>query len=302
MALPRRVADLATLELLLDVVRQGSLSRAATARGISQPSASAAIKRLERQLGLRLLDRGTTGSRPTREGAIVAGWVQPLVDSAYRLDDDLHGLLGQRERRLRIAASFTIAEYLLPHWLSAARQTGLSPEVAVMVRNSADVQQEVLGGGADLGFIEGPGVREGLEAQAVGGDDLVLIVGPGHPWAGRAEPLAGAELAGTRLVMRERGSGTRAVVEERLGGYLANPLPRPLIELGSTTTVKQAVMDGTGPAVLSALSVQAELLEGRLQRVPVAVDFQRVFRAVWPARTRLHPAATRLLAAKRCVA
>ena len=297
MTLPRRVADLATLELLLDVVSHGSVSRAAAARGISQPSASAAIQRLERELGLRLLDRGPTGSRATREGALVADWAQPLVAAAYALDEDLAGLVGERQRRLHILASYTIAEYLLPSWLAALRRGGAGPDVQVMVHNSSDVMQELLRGDADIGFVEGPDVLRGLEAEEVGGDELVVIVDPRHPWAGRARPLSAQELARTRLVMREHGSGTRDVIEQRLGARASAALPAPLIELGSTTTVKQAVMDGTGPAILSELSVRDELREGRLRRVPVeGVDMRRTFSGVWRASTRRHPAAAELLA------
>lgn len=296
MALPRRVADLATLELLLDVALQGSVSRAAAARGISQPSASAALDRLERRLGLRLFDRGPSGSRPTDEGRIVAASVRSLVEAAYELDEEFEALREHRQRRLRISASYTIAEYLLPAWLSGLRKAAPGPEVKVIVHNSADVMQEVLDGKVDVGFVEGAGLHAGLESAQIGEDELVVIVDPRHPWAGRDAPLPAGELAVTPLVMREWGSGTREIIEERLTACLTGRLPEPLIELGSTTTVKQAVMDGTGPSLLSEYSVRDELKEGRLRRVPVdGVNLRRVFRAVWPRRSPLHPAAARLV-------
>src|ERR1700748_2804550 len=137
MPLPARVSDLTGFDLLLSVARTGSIGRAAAEHGVSQPAASTRMRLLEGQLGLALIERSPRGSKLTPAGALVAGggrgrggppagalvagWAQSAVDAAESLDAGLTALRRERDSRLRIAASMTVAEYLLPAWLTALR-------------------------------------------------------------------------------------------------------------------------------------------------------------------------------------
>ncbi|MPZ89816.1 MAG: LysR family transcriptional regulator [Nitriliruptorales bacterium] len=295
MATTRRVRDLGRLELFVAVVELGSLSRAAARQGISQPSASVAIARLERQLGVALLRRTSTGSVATEHGKRVYDCARTFLAAADALEDALDGLAAHRDRRLDIAASYTVAEYVLPQWLTAMRRSDADVELRVAVDNSTQVMNRVLNGDADIGFVEGDDIAHGLTAEAVGEDDLVVVVSSAHPWSMIGRPLSISELASTRLVTREAGSGTREVAEHRLAEHCSDT-PAPLLELGSTTTVKKAVIDGAGPAIMSRLTVEAELADGRLREVTVpGIDLRRTFRAVWPATSGPPPWADRLL-------
>ncbi len=99
-------------------ISHGSLSRRRReAHGITQPSASSRIRTLERQLGVTVLDRSPTGSRPTPDGQLVVGWAESVLDAAQRLATGVEALRARQAGLLRIAASYTIAEYLLPPWL-----------------------------------------------------------------------------------------------------------------------------------------------------------------------------------------
>ncbi|GHE88735.1 transcriptional regulator [Streptomyces longispororuber] len=276
--LAHRVPDLAALELLLAVARLGSLGRAARELGISQPAASGRVRSMERQLGVALVDRSPRGSRLTEAGALVTDWARRIVEAAEAFDVGAQALRDRRDSRLRVAASMTIAEYLLPGWLIALRARRPGTAVALLAGNSAQVAERLLGGEADLGFVEGLRVPAGLDAAVVGHDRLVVVTAPGHAWARRRTPVSAAELAGTPLILREEGSGTRQVLDAALGGLAA-----PLMELSSTTAVKSAAVSCAGPAVLSELAVGEEVLAGRLVRVPVAgVRLRRELRAVWP--------------------
>ncbi|MEI5099620.1 LysR family transcriptional regulator [Streptomyces sp. PmtG] len=276
--LAHRVPDLAALELLLAVARLGSLGRAARELGITQPAASGRVRSMERQLGVALVDRSPRGSRLTEAGALVTDWARRIVEAAEAFDAGVQALRGRRDSRLRVAASMTIAEYLLPGWLIALRSQRPDTAVSLLAGNSADVAGRLLAGDADLGFVEGLRVPPGLDAAVVGHDRLIVVAAPGHPWARRRAPLAAAELAATPLILREEGSGTRQVLDAALGGLAA-----PLMELSSTTAVKSAAVSGAGPAVLSELAVGEELAARRLVRVPVAgASLRRELRAVWP--------------------
>ncbi|NUL31994.1 LysR family transcriptional regulator, partial [Streptomyces lunaelactis] len=272
--LAHRVPDLGALELLLAVARHGSLGRAARELGITQPAASSRIRSMERRLGVALVDRSPRGSRLTDAGALVTDWARRVVEAAEAFDAGAQALRGRRDSRLRVAASMTIAEYLLPRWLVALRAERPGTAVSLSAGNSAAVAQRLLAGEADLGFVEGLSVPEGLDGTVIGHDRLLVVAAPSHPWARRRTPLSPAELAVAPLILRERGSGTRQVLDSALSE--SGGLAEPLLELASTTAVKAAAVSGAGPAVLSELAVTEELASRRLVEIPVAeVPLQR---------------------------
>ncbi|WP_242907223.1 LysR family transcriptional regulator [Actinomadura terrae] len=298
MAVSRRVPDLGALELLLAVVRLGSVGRAAAELGVTQPAASARIRSMERQVGVALLERSPRGSRPTEAGVLVAGWARQVVDAAEALDAGLSALRERRDGRLRVVASLTVAEYLMPGWLVALKS--VRPDVAVTLRtaNSTQVAEQVRGGEADLGFVEGRRTPAGLNGAAVAADNLVVVVSPAHPWARRRSGVSAAELARTPLVLREEGSGTREILDLALAAH--GGTAAPLLQLASTTALKAAAVSGAGPVVVSDLAVADELASGRLVRVPVPeLDLSRPLRAVWPAGQRPAGPARDLLALTR---
>ncbi|MET8564163.1 LysR family transcriptional regulator [Streptomyces flaveolus] len=294
-SLAHRVPDLAALELLLAVARLGSLGAAAREAGITQPAASSRIRSMERQLGVALVDRSPRGSRLTDAGALVTDWARRVVEAAAAFDAGARALRDRRDSRLRVAASMTIAEYLLPGWLLALHAERPDTAVSLLAGNSAKVAELLLTGEADLGFVEGLTVPTGLDSTVIARDRLIVVTAPAHPWARRRRPLTAVELAATPLILRERGSGTRQVLDAALGG-----LARPLIELSSTTAVKASAVSGAGPSVLSELAVGEELAMRRLVSIPVeGVSLRRDLRAVWPTGHRPTGPARELLSLTR---
>ncbi len=290
-----RVPDLDSLALLLEVAATGSLGRAAAAHGLSQPAVSARVQAVERLVGFPLLVRGARGSTLTPQGALLADWARGVLGAAAVLDAGIASLRGDLDARLRVAASLTVAEHLLPGWL--VRLAAARPDTAVSLTasNSADVAVAVLDGQVELGFVEGPDLPGGLQEQVVGADRLVVVVPPGHPWSRRRRPVDATELAATRLVQREPTSGTRTALEHALAGL--GPLAAPLLELSTSSGVRAAVAAGAGPAVLSDLAVSEDLAAGRLVQVPLrGVDLRRQLRAVWPVGQRPGGPARDLLA------
>ncbi|GID32656.1 LysR family transcriptional regulator [Paractinoplanes brasiliensis] len=284
MPLPPLAADLTGFDLLLSVARLGSVGRAAAEHRISQPAASARLRELERRIGLTLLHRTPRGSTLTETGALVADWARTAIDAADALAVGLAALRATHESRLTVAASQTVAEYLLPAWLVALRAAHPGLAVTLQAANSSDVAAAVLTGQVELGFVEGPDLPGGLHEEVVATDRLAVVVAPGHQWAKRRRAVTATELATTPLVSREAGSGTRRAFDQALGELTA---AAPLLELSSTTAIKHAVAAGSGPAVLSSLAVTAELAAGTLVAVPTAVPLQRRLRAVWRAADQL---------------
>jgi len=288
MSLPTRVSDLAPFDLLLSVARRGSLGLAAAEHGISQPAASTQIRRLERRLGMTLLERTPRGSRLTPSGELVVGWAQAAIDAAQALDDGLTSLRERSDAVLRVAASMTVAEYLLPGWLAALRVSAPGTAVALTAGNSTEVASAVLSGNADIGFVEGPDLPPGLQCHQVSSDTLTVVVPPDHKWARRRSGITVEELALAPLVSREPDSGTRRHLEESLHDRAGLDRVPPLAELSSTTAIKSAVTAGIGPAVLSSLAVSSELTAGTLRAVKiVGLNLSRRLLAVWPEGRQL---------------
>jgi DNA-binding transcriptional LysR family regulator len=280
MPLPAWVPDLGELDLLVSVAETGSVGRAAAVHRITQPAASQRLSRLERRLGLQLLVRGPTGSRLTPDGEAFLGWARRVVGQADQLVVGVEALRTRAPDVLQAAASLTIADFLFPGWLSALHRTRPGERVFLRVGNSAAVAELVRSGAVAIGFTEAPHLPPDLRGRTLGGDGLVVVVHPGHPWARRRRPVPVTTLAAEPLVVREAGSGTRAVLDEALAA--AGLRLRPAVELGSTAALKTAAMNGEGPAVLSELSVAGEVADGRLRVVAVAgLDLHRPFRAVW---------------------
>jgi len=297
------VPDIEALRLLRAVCELGSISAAARDRGVTQQSASARLRAMERALGLELLLRSPQGVTATPAGEVFVSWADELLHAADRLETGIGQLRGETGRELSVAASQTVASHLLPRWLVALRSAQLAAgrtptEVRLLTANSADTCARVRGGAASLGFIESPEPLADLSSRVIARDELVVVVATDHPWAVRdAVPLA--EIAGTGLVARELGSGTRRswelVVEERLGHAPA----APAVVLANTAAIRSAVASGLAPAVLSSRVVADDLRLGRLARVAVDTDpITRPITAIWRGAARdLTPVARDLLEA-----
>ncbi len=293
------VPTLDSLELLVAIGRTGSLARAGAERGISQAAVSMRLKGVEAQVGVRLVERGPAGSRLTSAGALVADWAEEVLRAASALDAAITALRDPRGTQLRIASSLTIAEHLLPGWLTSLRASKPGTTVSLAAVNSAAVAELLLTGQAELGFIEGPTIPAGLSARAIGTDTLLLVCAPGSSLARRLRrPVGAGELAELALVERESGSGTRASLDAALAQVLPTlSRPTPLLEVSSTTALRAAVTAGVGPAVISSLAVADDLAQRRLIAVPVAeVDLRRVLRAAWRRGTTQLTTARDLLA------
>lgn len=294
MPLPEPVPDLRALDLLVSVGERGSIRAAAEAHGITQPAASMRMRSLERVLGLALLERSPSGSRLTPAGQAAVEWAGAVLQAVRTLQAGAAALGREEAPHLRIGASLTVAEYLMPHWLQLLASDRPDVTVSLEMGNTAHIADLVEAGSVALGFIEGTRPPGNLRSREMCIDELVVVVARGHPWTRRRRPLTPAELATTPLVLRETGSGTREVLDRALQARGLSV--RASMELGSTTAIKAAVAGGAGPGVLSTLAVAAERRDGALVAIPCRdVDLRRTIRAIWRSGRPMAPAAQRLV-------
>lgn len=289
MALSSRMPELGTFEVLLAVAQTGSLGAAARELGLTQQAVSARLASMEAQIGVRLAVRTTRGSQLTPTGIVVTEWAARLLDVAHDVDAGLGSLRTESRQRIRIVASQTIAEQLMPHWLvslqsAAARRGGTAPHVILTATNSENATASVRNGTADLGFVENPVPPRELGSCIVGRDELVVVVPPDHKWTRRSQGVGAAELAQTPLVAREPHSGIRDSLTVALSRVLGDDIQQapPVLELPTAAAVRAAVLDGAGPAVMSRLAVADDLATGRLRSIATPeLDLRRELRAIW---------------------
>jgi DNA-binding transcriptional LysR family regulator len=289
MPLSSRMPDLASFEVVLAIAKTGSLGAAAREIGLTQQAVSARLASMEAQTGVQLAVRTARGSQLTPAGILVAEWAARLLDVAHHVDAGLGSLRTERRRRIKVVASQTIAEQLMPRWLvslqaAAARRGDSAPNVILTATNSDHAIAAVRDGTADLGFIESPGAPRGLRSRVVAHDELVVIVPPNHKWARRSRVVNAAELAQTPLVTRELGSGTRDSLTTALHQALGDKMlqPSPVLELSSSAAVRAAVLAGAGPAVMSRLAVADDLAVGRLRAIAIPeLNLRRQLQAIW---------------------
>ncbi|ORV87543.1 LysR family transcriptional regulator [Mycobacterium interjectum] len=289
MPLSSHIPQLSAFEIFLAIARTGSLAAAGREYGLTQQAVSARLASMEAQTGIALVIRTPRGSQLTPAGVVVAEWADRLLDVAQYVDAGLASLRAERRKRVKVAASLTIAEQLMPRWLvslqvAASRRGATTPEVIMTATNSDQAITAVRDGKADLGFIETPHLPRELRSKVVAHDELVLIVPPDHKWAARQRSITAAELSQTPLVTREPGSGTRDALTAALRHALGESARQahPVLELSSAAAVRAAVAAGAGPAVMSRLAVADDLAIGRLRTVPITqLDLRRQLRAIW---------------------
>lgn len=202
-------------------------------------------------------------------------------------------LTENRQAGINIAASLTIAEFIMPRWLGELHtlRPRLQPKLRVV--NSESVADLVRAGTADVGFIETLIRPDGLSSRVIGWDRMIAVVRPDHPWARRRTSVPVHHLAAESWVLREPGSGTRSTFERAMRCELSIAL-----EVSSTTALVGAALAGVGPAAVSERAVAAELQTGRLTQVPTDLDLLRPLTAIWQGDQRLtDPVADLLLIA-----
>lgn len=289
MSLSARMPELSAFEVLLAVAKTASLGAAGRELGLTQQAVSARLTSIEAQTGVQLAVRSVRGTQLTPSGVVVAQWADRLLEAAQQVDTGLAALRSETRSKLKVAASLTVAEQLMPLWLvslqaTSARGGRKAPDVTLITTNSEHAISAVRDGSADLGFIESPSALSALRSRIVAYDELVVIVPAGHRWARRLKGVGASELGQTPLVARESGSGTRDSLSAALRRVLGDDFAQasPVLELSSATAVRAAVLAGAGPAVVSRLAVADDLAVGRLCAVPVPdLDLRRALRAIW---------------------
>jgi DNA-binding transcriptional LysR family regulator len=268
----------------------GSVHGAAEALHLTQSAVTKRLAALERRVGARLLDRGRFGVRLSPSGRALLPHARHALEALATAEAALADP-DARRGAVRLAASHTIGEFLLPAWLAFYRLEDGDAAVSVDIVNSEAVLAQVRDGGADIGFIEAPADLRGLASIVLARDEIVVAVAAGHRWARRGS-VQPSELPTEPFVSREEGSGTRQVAADALRGVGVEL--EPALQAASSQSLKRMVAEG-GFTLLSRRTLEAEEAAGTLRAVSVVgVDLVRDLRAVRRRRPAPSPPARRL--------
>ncbi len=256
--------DLRQLEIFVKVAELGSFSRAAQALGLTQPTVSEHIRTLESELGVRLLDRLGRGAAVTRAGELLVSYAARMLALSREARQALDSFQGRMSGDLLVGASTIPGEYVLPPLIGRFKEKFPDIAITLLIGDSQTVVGWVVEGRAELGVVGARLPHRAVEFRELMPDEEVVVVPAGHPWHGRAE-VDLDELRTEPLLIRERGSGTRAALEAALeGAGVGLEAFRIVGEMGSTQAIKQAVKAGVGISVLSKRAVDEERRHGLL--------------------------------------
>ena len=257
------------LRVFVTAARTLSFSKCAAALNITQPAVSRHIGELEARYGMPLFTRGTSGVALTKAGGLLLSHAESLLSAYQKMDYDMELLSQTSQGRLSIGASTTIAMYLLPPVLASFMELSGGVEVSMLSGNSENVEQWLRDGTVDIGFVENASRRPWLHYEPLMADELVLVAGTQGRY-GTLESVTPEELRGLPLVLREKGSGTREIIERALSrrGICVEDL-NVVIELSSTEAIKSFVRSSDTLAIVSVIALHRELADGSLRIVDI---------------------------------
>jgi DNA-binding transcriptional LysR family regulator len=258
--------NLHRLSILLAVVESGGFSAAAHKLEMSQPSVSSQVRRLERSLSTRLIDRSGPQIRPTAEGEVMAEYARQVLRLTEQTLDAVHRVGQAQAGRLRVGGTTTPGTYQLPWLLARFRERHPEVECDLVVGEHASIIKQVLNGELGLAILSGRPEVPQLCLETIVEERLLLVASPRHGLAGRGVAVPAAELAGERFLLREPGSQTREAQESALVEW---GLDIATVGMRGTETIKQSVAAGLGISLVSEHAVGAEVRQGRLAVIGV---------------------------------
>jgi DNA-binding transcriptional LysR family regulator len=270
------------LKVFRTVAEHRHFRKAADQLYLTQPAVTHQIRALEETLSVPLFDRTGKEVTLTPSGQILLRYVKQVDELLSRAEEELSALAGAVRGELRIAASVTIAQFVLPRILGDFVRRHPSVQVAVGSSKTDEVIAAIVAKHSSLGLIEGPAHTRDVQVEPWIEDELVMAVPPSHEWASSAE-IKMTDLKEAKLLMRERGSGTRELVEQSLEDHgVALKDLKPIMEVDSSEGIAASIEAGLGIGFVSRRAIRRALLLGTLKMVPIrGVRLSRRFSIVY---------------------
>jgi molybdate transport repressor ModE-like protein len=287
--------DSTRLRLLVELERQGSVSAAARAVGIGQPSASEHLRLLEAAAGQRLVERNGRGSRLTEAGRVLASHASQALAILAAGEEELHALAGLETGTIHIGASTTPGVYLLPGMLGCFQRDHPNVSIEVEIASTGEIIERLLAGRIHLALVGDTSADDRIDLEPLLSDEIVGIARPGlvKKAKGKVDPEA---LGAHTLLVREAHSSTQQVADRALRA--AGVEPARVWELDSSEAIKRAAREGLGVAFVSLYAVAEEVARGELEcfRLADRARIERRFHVARLARRSPSPSERRFMA------
>lgn len=275
------------LQVFVTVVEMGNFSHAAKKLHMTQPAVSQYIQSFERTMGMKLLERSNKFVRLNKAGEIVYHHAKEILGLYTKMHYLIDDLTNKTSGPISIGASYTFGEYVLPNVIAKMHEKFPLITPTIMIGNTKEIANLVLGHQLDVGIIEGEFKDKNLTIEPFAEDFMYLVASPKHRLFQKEGELNISELEEETWIVRENGSGTRDVTEKMF--RLCEINPKKKLEFGSTQLIKESVEAGLGISLLSYWAVRKECSMGTLnvikvEHFPIKREFSVVLRSLFQTK------------------
>jgi len=254
------------LKIFYEVATKLSMTEAANSLFMTQPAISQTIKDLEKEYCVNFFDRIGKKLYLTNDGEIFLSYTRRILNLCDECSKEIMSSKDLKTGQLRIGASTTIGIYILTDIIGKYTKENKGIDVSITIENTNNIVNLILENKIDFAYVEGPVHSDELIVEKFCDDELVVITSVEHPFA-KQKTIDIKALESEKIIMREKGSGTREVFENLLISH--NLTIRKFLELGNTEAIKKAVEASLGISCISKRAVQSELENKKLTAVPL---------------------------------
>ena len=268
------------LEIFIAVAETAQVTKASKKLFVTQSAVSMALAELENQLGGSLFDRHGRSLLLNARGRYLLPLAKDITCQVANVESIMSERNDTLEGNIDLVASTTLGNYILPYLIGAFKRVHPRVHVNLLVYNTRYAEQLVLEGRCDVGYVEGlPNRNAELKVRPWFKDELVILCGPTDPLAHNEYFDVTKDLKDRKWIMREQGSGTAAIFQEKMGSYMDQV--QIVMEMGHPEAIKRAVESGAGIACLSSLSVCRETENGWIKTLKIkGLDMTRQLRVI----------------------
>ncbi len=259
--------NLNQLRIFYFAAKHGSFSAAAEALFITQPAVTKQIQQLQAAHGVKLLNRFGKKMVLTDAGEALYSFADRIFQIESQAEENLRDFQQRKSGRLRIHASESFGAYYLPFIINLFRKKYPKIDIALNIFTNQHIVENTIRLENDLGFISSPLEHKKLVVSEILEDRLILIVPPSHPFA-RKKVLDPWKLEGQSIIMHEKGSASRNIVDEFIRKN--NLFVSVTLELSNNEAIKRAVEQGLGLSLISKNVVREEIERKKLKPIPLA--------------------------------
>lgn len=270
------------LRVFQSVARNLSFTKAAAELYITQPAVTKHIKELESEFSVKLFDRVGNKIHLTNAGLVFQHYAESIVSLHNELSFELHQLSGTFDGNLRIGASTTISQYVIPPMLAKFHERYPEINLSLINGNTEFIEQQLLDSKIDIGIVEGKPGNQDIRYAPFLNDELLVFTATQNRRI--PETVGNDDFVKLPLVLRERGSGTLEIIERSLQNqHISTKQLNIIMFLGSTEAIKSFVKTSNGAGIVSRFAIEQELAAGIFRKVnTTGLQFKRQFYFVSP--------------------